>query len=688
MNKKIISILIVILLIVTILPTVNSTYKYNVKKSFNGIDIDEEGLRSKKYDEINLKCAVMSDPPIPLDPSDASPKPIVTTVPNEFSWKNYNGKDWTTPAKNQGQCGSCWAFAAIETLESIINIREDHADLDPDLSEQYVLSCLPESGSCRGGDPYEAFLYMMETTSQGNYHNGALFESCFPYQANDEVPCSDKCENWEEFLVPILDCGYWHTDGSSEDIEAIKTQVMETGPVTTFMMATDNFKEWWLSNHDPEDYYPYPGHVQGINHCVEIVGWKDDSSIGNGGYWIVKNSWGKYWGYDGFFNIEYGSLHIDDYMIVWVDYDPESFDWAPIANPGGPYLGDVGQEIAFDASASFDPENDIVSYHWDFGDGDTDTGINSTHIYSQRGAYSVTLTVTDETGKQGIEETSALINLWMKDDSWIYTFDDVYINLDQDGQTISLQGAIENLALTVTDDTGDSYRLDFNGKIRGEFEVSFNAGIISGHLSKSTNIDGSILFRQSDLGVEEINAHIKGMMILSIGTFPIPIPVPFDIDIEMKFDTAFELLDFPLHVNKVWDLPSTSVFVDGKIKSIMLNVLNFINKISGQTLLPPEIAGLLPIIDIGDTLENFGVENPIRVPVIPNVECIDEQEVTVEAGTYNAYEIYVPPLINYHYAPAVNNIIKISVEMEEFSTPYGELTFVIHGELVSANYGG
>jgi hypothetical protein len=120
----------------------------------------------------------------------------------------------------------------------------------------------------------------------------------------------------------------------------------------------------------------------------------------------------------------------------------------------------------------------------------------------------------------------------------------------------------------------------------------------------------------------------------------------------------------------------------------MLNVLNFINKISGQTLLPPEIAGLLPIIDIGDTLENFGVENPIIAPVIPNVECVDEQEVTVEAGTYNAYEIYVPPLINYHYAPAVNNIIKISVEMEEFSTPYGELTFVIHGELVSANYEG
>ena len=58
----------------------------------------------------------------------------------DFNWKNNNGQDWTTIAKYQGNCGSCWDFAAISTFESIINIREGCATLDSDLSEQYVLS--------------------------------------------------------------------------------------------------------------------------------------------------------------------------------------------------------------------------------------------------------------------------------------------------------------------------------------------------------------------------------------------------------------------------------------------------------------------------------------------------------------------------------------------------------------------
>jgi len=66
---------------------------------------------------------------------------------------------------------------------------------------------------------------------------------------------------------------------------------------------------------------------------VCIVGWKDDDSIQNGGYWICKNSWGTDWGYDGFANIEYGSMNIDksrfpfDGFILWVDYNPDDYAW-------------------------------------------------------------------------------------------------------------------------------------------------------------------------------------------------------------------------------------------------------------------------------------------------------------------------------------------------------------------------
>jgi len=89
--------------------------------------------------------------------NNQSPKPkTFSNYPSEFNWMNYNGKDWTTNVKNQGPCGSCWAFGAVSCLESIINIAWNSPDLDIDLSEQYILSCLSASGSCRGGNSYSA----------------------------------------------------------------------------------------------------------------------------------------------------------------------------------------------------------------------------------------------------------------------------------------------------------------------------------------------------------------------------------------------------------------------------------------------------------------------------------------------------------------------------------------------------
>ena len=147
------------------------------------------------------------------------------------------------------------------------------------------------SGSCRGGSPYLAFKYIKSSSADGNYHNGIIPESCFPYEANDAVPCSWKCEDWEEMLVPIADYGTWIPE-SSADRDRIKTEIMEEGPLVTYMDATDDFMQWGIYHHDPSDYYPYPGRAGNINHCVVLVGWKDDPSITNGGYWIVKNSWG------------------------------------------------------------------------------------------------------------------------------------------------------------------------------------------------------------------------------------------------------------------------------------------------------------------------------------------------------------------------------------------------------------
>jgi len=410
MKKKLICILVCMLMIITIIPSVSSINKVVIQSNKN-ISDDNTNSYFEGNNDIISRYTIMEDP---IDFSkivDTSHKPIPKNTPSEFSWKNYNGKDWTTPAKYQGPCGSCWAFAALGIYESMIKIREDCADFNPDLSEQYLLSCIQGAGSCRGGNSHRALELLKATTPQGNNCNGIIPESCLEYKADDDIPCSDKCENWEELLVPILDFGTWSVSGSKQDIERIKTQIIETGPVVSHIKVKDIFTIWGSLNHNPQYYFTYRLPVFGANHVIMIIGWKDLPSIRGGGYWICKNSWGQGWGYDGYFNIAYGSLNIDSLSITWADYDPDSFDWPPIADTGGPYGVYLGQELTFDASESIGVEGEIVDYYWDFGDGVNQNGITTTHTYTDLGVFNVRLDVTDSENNQA----SGTTNVWVQD---------------------------------------------------------------------------------------------------------------------------------------------------------------------------------------------------------------------------------------------------------------------------------
>jgi hypothetical protein len=176
--------------------------------------------------------------------------------------------------------------------------------------------------------------------------------------------------------------------------------IYQKGPILATYWVSDFHKIWGAYNHKSSKYYPdlneqCPGYV---NHGISIVGWKDDQSIPNGGYWICKNSWETDWGYDGFFNLEYNCLNMGA-LIAWVEYNSSSFDWAPVADAGGFYKGEVGQEITFDASRSFDTEGEIILYEWDFGDETYDEGVSSTYIYFEPGIYKVELIVKDSGNK-------------------------------------------------------------------------------------------------------------------------------------------------------------------------------------------------------------------------------------------------------------------------------------------------
>jgi C1A family cysteine protease len=400
MNKKIIGIFVCMLLIATgVFPLVGSDTKNTAipttQKKNCGCADNTHSL------SIFFLPPVMTEiPQYSMRDANTSSIALIHT-PAYFNWMDYEGKDWTTPARDQGDCGSCWDFAAMGALESVINIREGLADLDPDLSEQYVLSCLPGAGSCQGGDAYGAFHYIRDNRQ---HINGTIPEACFPYQANDTVPCSEKSANWRNYLIPISN--YGAIDPSQR--ETIKSAIMQKGPVVAPMyinFTNMNFVNWFWTHHSPDDYFPYEL-AYTTNHFVVIVGWKDDPSIGKGGYWICKNSWGPIEGYNGFFNIEYESLGFDTCPMIWVDYIPGSF-WYPVPKANGPYYGLVNQPVQFKGNAS--GEHPPFTWLWDFGDQTTSKEQNPTHTYLSPGDYKVNLTVTDKNNKSFYNITSTWI---------------------------------------------------------------------------------------------------------------------------------------------------------------------------------------------------------------------------------------------------------------------------------------
>jgi len=99
--------------------------------------------------------------------------------------------------------------------------------------------------------------------------------------------------------------------------------------------------------------------------------------------------------YDHYGNYSYRPVKIN---VIKEEASQEAPNEIPIANPGGPYSGKVGEAITFNGSGSTDPDGQIAEYIWDFGDGDTGTGADTGHIYQAAGTFTVSLKVKDNDG--------------------------------------------------------------------------------------------------------------------------------------------------------------------------------------------------------------------------------------------------------------------------------------------------
>jgi cathepsin X len=247
-------------------------------------------------------------------------------VPMDWDWGNVDGKSMLTKTLNQHipqYCGSCWAHGALSALADRIKIARQGTGDDINLSIQHILNTGGGmAGSCHGGTHTGAYQFIKT--------NGKIaYDTCLPYIACSMESQEGFCPHVDTTNTPLNTC---RTCGGFTDMGAAECKAIIDYPHATISEyglvgegMTDLAKRAMMIKKEVYTRGPVACGIQAIplknfmggeifsdknspvmhNHVVSIVGFGHDKDTKKD-YWIVRNSWGQYWGEMGFFRIEMG----------------------------------------------------------------------------------------------------------------------------------------------------------------------------------------------------------------------------------------------------------------------------------------------------------------------------------------------------------------------------------------------
>ncbi len=243
----------------------------------------------------------------------AAPLPGYSVSASSFDWRKANG---VTPVKDQGNCGSCWAFATVAAFEGSWRVFNGQLI---NASEEDILDCNLHGWGCGGG--WWAFDQIVSPPNRG-----LAAEAAYPYThiktaCNTAVPRPYKAQYW----------GYVPRPASLiPTVAMLKQYLLTYGPLGVAVYASPAFQAYTGGVFD--QHAPNP-----INHAVTLIGWDDSKQA-----WLIKNSWGTGWGS----TCEYGTER--GYM--WIAYDSNKIGFnaayvraqMPLLNLTGRWRGNDG----------------------------------------------------------------------------------------------------------------------------------------------------------------------------------------------------------------------------------------------------------------------------------------------------------------------------------------------------------
>ncbi|KAG9276598.1 cathepsin K [Astyanax mexicanus] len=212
---------------------------------------------------------------MPMDSDDTN-----TYVPDEYEKLpksiDYRKLGYVSPVRNQGSCGSCWAFSSVGALEG--QLMKTTGQL-VELSPQNLVDCVKENDGCGGGYMTNAFNYVKT-------NKGIDSEEAYPYVGEDQQCAYNKSGK-------AAACrGFKEVKKGSEG--ALTSAVAKVGPVSVGIDAMQSTFQFYKRGV----YYDPNCDKENINHAVLAVGYGVTPKGKK--YWIVKNSWGEEWGKQGY----------------------------------------------------------------------------------------------------------------------------------------------------------------------------------------------------------------------------------------------------------------------------------------------------------------------------------------------------------------------------------------------------